>query len=41
MKFVKMQGLGNDYIYIDAINQKIENREELARTVDSFQNTDI
>ena len=33
MKFVKMQGLGNDYIYIDAINQKIENREELARKI--------
>ena len=30
MEFTKMQGTGNDYIYIDAINQKIEKREELA-----------
>ena len=30
INFVKMEGLGNDYIYIDAINQNIENRSELA-----------
>ena len=24
-KFTKMHGLGNDYVYIDAIHQKIEN----------------
>ena len=23
IKFTKMHGLGNDYVYIDAINQKI------------------
>ena len=28
-----MEGLGNDYVYMDAINQKIENRPELARFV--------
>lgn len=28
-----MHGLGNDYIYIDAINQKIENRNELAKKI--------
>ena len=33
LKFTKMHGLGNDYVYMDAINQKIENREELARKV--------
>lgn len=33
LKFTKMQGLGNDYVYMDAINQKIENRSELAKYV--------
>ncbi len=33
LKFTKMQGLGNDYIYIDAINQNIKNEKELARFV--------
>lgn len=33
IKFTKMEGLGNDYFYMDAINQKIENRSELARFV--------
>ena len=33
MKFVKMQGIGNDYIYIDAINQEIYNRKELAKKI--------
>ena len=33
IKFTKMEGLGNDYVYMDAINQKIENRPELARFV--------
>ena len=33
LKFTKMHGLGNDYVYMDAINQKIENRNELARIV--------
>lgn len=30
LKFTKMQGLGNDYVYMDAINQEIENEKELA-----------
>ena len=25
-RFTKMQAYGNDYVYIDAINQKIENK---------------
>ena len=33
LKFTKMHGLGNDYVYMDAINQKIENRSELAKMV--------
>ena len=33
LQFTKMHGLGNDYVYIDAINQKIENRSELAKFV--------
>ena len=33
LKFTKMHGLGNDYVYMDAINQKIENRESLAKYV--------
>ena len=33
LKFTKMHGLGNDYVYMDAINQKIENRPELAKMV--------
>ena len=31
LKFTKMHGIGNDYVYIDAINQKIENPNELAK----------
>lgn len=31
IKFTKMHGLGNDYIYIDAIHQTIENKSSLAR----------
>lgn len=30
LKFTKMHGLGNDYVYMDVINQKIENEKELA-----------
>ena len=33
IKFTKMQGLGNDYVYIDAINQNIENESTLAQFV--------
>lgn len=31
--FTKMHGLGNDYVYVDAINQNIDNPSELARFV--------
>lgn len=33
IKFTKMHGLGNDYVYIDAINQTIEHEQELAKFV--------
>ncbi|MCI8548634.1 MAG: diaminopimelate epimerase [Bacilli bacterium] len=33
MKFTKMQGLGNDYVYMDAIHQNIENESDLAQFV--------
>lgn len=33
MKFTKMQAYGNDYVYIDAIHQKLSNLSELARFV--------
>ncbi len=33
IKFTKMHGLGNDYVYIDAINQKIEQESSLAQFV--------
>lgn len=33
MKFTKMQAFGNDYVYIDAIHQKLDNLPELARFV--------
>lgn len=31
LKFTKMEGLGNDYVYVDAINQTIENPSELSK----------
>lgn len=33
LKFTKMHGLGNDYVYMDAINQNIERKSELAKFV--------
>lgn len=33
IKFTKMQGLGNDYVYIDCVNQTIEDESSLARFV--------
>ena len=32
-RFTKMQAYGNDYVYIDAINQKIDNVHELAKYI--------
>lgn len=33
MKFTKMQGCGNDYVYVDCTRQPLENVNELARRV--------
>lgn len=33
MKFTKMQGLGNDYVYVDAIHQEIKDESDLAQFV--------
>ncbi len=33
MKFTKMQGLGNDYVYVNCLEEKIEDPSELARLV--------
>ncbi len=33
MKFTKMQGLGNDYVYVNCLQEKIENPPELAKKI--------
>ena len=33
MKFTKMEGLGNDYVYVNAFKEKVENPGELARRI--------
>lgn len=33
MKFTKMQGIGNDYVYINCFEEQVENPEELSRMV--------
>ena len=33
MKFTKMQGLGNDYVYVNCFKEKIDNPSELARRI--------
>ncbi len=33
MKFTKMQGLGNDYVYVNCFEEKIENPSELAKKI--------
>ena len=33
MKFTKMQGLGNDYVYVNCLQEKIDNPSELARKI--------
>ena len=30
MKFTKMQGLGNDYVYVNGFEEKIDNASEVA-----------
>ena len=33
MRFTKMHGIGNDYVYVDCINQTVKNPHQLARDV--------
>ena len=33
LKFTKMQGIGNDYVYIDAINQEVKDEITLAKKI--------
>jgi len=33
MKFTKMHGIGNDYVYVNCFDEKVENPAELARVV--------
>jgi diaminopimelate epimerase len=33
MKFTKMQGCGNDYVYVNCFKEKVENADELARKI--------
>lgn len=33
MKFTKMQGLGNDYVYVNCFREKIQNPSELAKKI--------
>ncbi len=33
MKFTKMQGIGNDYVYVNCLKEQIDNRVSLARMV--------
>ena len=33
MKFTKMQGLGNDYVYVNCLKEKIDDPSELARRI--------
>ena len=33
MKFTKMQGIGNDYIYVDCFQEKVDHPDQVARLV--------
>ncbi len=33
MRFIKMHGTGNDYVYVDAFREKVENPVELAKAI--------
>ena len=33
MKFTKMQGIGNDYVYVNCFEEQVENPEQAARLV--------
>ncbi|MDE6831076.1 MAG: diaminopimelate epimerase, partial [Lachnospiraceae bacterium] len=33
MRFTKMQGLGNDYVYVNCFQEKVENPSEMAKRI--------
>ena len=33
MKFTKMQGIGNDYVYVNCFQEQIENPSEVSRKI--------
>lgn len=33
MKFIKMQGIGNDYVYVDCFKERVDNPSEVAKLV--------
>ena len=33
MKFTKMQGIGNDYVYVNCFEEQVDNPEQTARLV--------
>ena len=33
MKFIKMHGLGNDYVFVDGRNEKVDDPIEMAKRV--------
>ena len=38
MRFTKMHGLGNDYIYVNCFEENIENPQQLAKIVSDRYN---
>lgn len=36
MKFTKMHGLGNDYIYVNTMNERIDNPSELSKNISRY-----
>ena len=33
MKFTKMQGLGNDYVYVNCMEQMVKDPEEISKRI--------
>ena len=33
MKFTKMQGIGNDYVYVNCLEEEVKNPSEVAKKV--------
>ena len=37
MKFTKMHGIGNDYVYVNCFDEKVDNPSEVAKVVSESQ----